>query len=145
MLELEQGSEDIANTLSPEVKLKAERYAKLAQILPVIEELKARKFDLTKQREKYIAEDNEKRRRQGPPYMEPDPAIEEEYQKTVKIIEKEVDEYYRQVDNMFPELSVTYEVQGLDGTLLILEERRLRKYFSNKLPYDGNPDYFSSD
>ena len=143
--ELEQASEDIADALSPEVKLKAERYAKLAQILPVVEELKARKFDLAKQREKYIAEDNEKRRRQGPPYLEPDPAIEEAYQKTVKTIEEQVDEYYRQINNIFPELSVTYKVQGLDGELLILKERILRQYFNNKLPFDGNPDYFSSE
>lgn len=143
--ELESVSEDIVDALSPELKLKAERYAKLAQILPVVQELKARKFDLAKQREKYIAEDNEKRRRQGPPYLEPDPAMEEAYQKTVKTIEEQVDEYYRQIDNIFPELSVTYKVQGLDGELLILEERILRKYFNNKLPFDGNSDYFSSN
>ena len=142
---LEQASEDIANALSPELKLKAERYAKLAGVLPVVEELKARKFGLTKQREKYIAEDNEKRRRQGPPYLEPDPAIEEAYQKTVKTIEEQVDEYYKQIDNIFPELSVTYKVQGLDGELLILKERILREYFNNKLPFDGNPDYFSRE
>ena len=144
-LELEQGSEDIADTLSPEVKLKAERYAKLAQILPVIEELAARKFKLTKQREKYIAEDNEKRRRQGPPYLEPDPAVEEEYQAAVKIIDEKIEDYYRQIDNIFPELSLTYQEQGEYRMWLFIDEGILREYFGKKLPFDGNPDYFSSE
>ena len=47
-LELQQ-VEDSTDVLSLEVKLKVERYAKLAQILPVIEELRDRKFKLTKQ------------------------------------------------------------------------------------------------
>ncbi len=144
-LELEQASEDIVDALSPEIKLKAERYAKLAKILPVVEKLKAQKFNLTKQREKYIAEDNEKRRRQGPPYIEPDPAVEEEYQAAVKIIDEKIDDYYRQIDNILPELSVTYQEQGEYRMWLFIDERILREYFGKKLPFDGNPDYFSSD
>ena len=144
-LELEQASEDIADALYPEVKLKAERYAKLAQILPVIEELKARKFNLTKQREKYIAEYNQKSRRQGPPYLEPDPAIEEAYQAAAKIIDEKVNDYNRQIDNMFPELDITYEEQGIDYIFVFRKDHILREYFGKKLPFDGNSDYFSSE
>ena len=142
---LEQASEDIADALSSEAKLKAERYAKLAQILPIIEESAARKFKLTKQREKYISEYNQKSLRQGPPYIEPDPAIEEEYQAAVKIIDEKIEDYYRQIDNIFPELSLTYQEQGEYRMWLFIDKRILRDYFGKKLPYDGNPDYFSSD
>lgn len=142
---LEQGSEDITDALSPEIKLKAERYAKLAQILPVVEESAARKFKLTKQREKYISEYNQKSLRQGPPYLEPDPTIEEEYQAAVKIIDEKIEDYYRQIDNIFPELSLTYQEQGEYRMWLFIDERILREYFDKKLPFDGNPDYFSSD
>ena len=143
--ELEQASGDIADTLSPEVKLKAGRYAKLAQILPTIEELEARKFKLTKQREKYISEYNQQRRLQGPPYLEPDPAIEETYQATVKIIDTQVSDYNRQIDNMFPELDLTYEEQGIDYIFVFRKDQILREYFGKKLPFDGNPDYFLSE
>ena len=63
--ELEQGREAIADALSPELKLKAERYAKLAQMLPVIEVLRDRKFKLTKQYGKYIEEHYRRLRLQG--------------------------------------------------------------------------------
>ena len=143
--ELESVSEDIVDALSPELKLKAERYAKLAQILPIIEESAARKFKLTKQREKYISEYNQKSLRQGPPYLEPDPTIEEEYQAAVKIIDEKIEDYYRQIDNIFPELSLTYQEQGEYRMWLFIDERILREYFGKKLPFDGNPDYFSSE
>ena len=144
-LGLEQGSEDIADTLSPKIKLKAERYAKLAEILPAIEELASRKFKLTKQREKYISEYNQKSLRQGPPYLEPDPAVEEEYQAAVKIIDEKIEDYYRRIDNIFPELSLTYQEQGEYRMWLFIDERILREYFGKKLPFDGNSDYFLSE
>ena len=143
--ELESVSEDIVDALSPEIKLKAERYAKLAQILPVIEELRDRKFKLTKQNEKYIEEHYRRLRLQGGPYPEPDPAVEEEYQAAVKIIDEKIEDYYRQIDNIFPELSLTYQEQGEYRMWLFIDERILRKYFGKKLPFDGNSDYFSSD
>ena len=143
--ELEPVSENLADALSPEIKLKAERYAKLAEMLPIIEESAARKFKLTKQREKYISEYNQKSLRQGPPYLEPDPTIEEEYQAAVKIIDEKIEDYYRQIDNIFPELSLTYQEQGEYRMWLFIDERILREYFGKKLPFDGNPDYFSSE
>lgn len=142
--ESEEESRGITETLPPKVKLKIERYAKLAKILPAVKELEDRKFQLTKQNENYIKEHYRKLRLQGGPYPEPDPAIEEEYQATVKIIDKEVSDYYRQIGDMFPELDATYEVQGFDNMILLLDREVLREYFGRKLPWDGNPDYFSS-
>ena len=144
-LELEQTSEDIADALSPEVKLKAERYAKLGAILPVIEELRYRNFKIHKQLEKYIAEHYRKLRLQGGPYPEPDPAVEEEYQAAAKIIDEQVNDYNRQIDNMFPELDVTYEERGINYIFVFRKDQMLREYFGKQLPFDGNPDYFSSD
>ena len=144
-LELEQASEDIVDALSPEIKLKAERYAKLAKILPVIEELRDRKFKLTKQLEKYIEEHYRRLRLQGGPYPEPDPAVYDEYNTTVKIIDEKVNDYNRQIDNMFPERDITYEERGIDYIFVFRKDQILREYFGKKLPFDGNPDYFSSD
>lgn len=141
---LEQASEDIADAFS-EAKLKAERYAKLAQILPVVEELKDQKFKLTKQNEEYIEEHYRRIRLEGGPYTEPDPAVEEEYQDAVKIIDQKVSNYNRQIDNMFPELDITYGEQGIDYIFVFRKDQILREYFGTKLPFDGNPDYFSSD
>lgn len=143
--ELEQGKEAIADALSPELKLKAERYAKLAEILPVIAELRYQNFKLAKQNEKYIEEHYRRLRLQGGPYPEPDPAVEEEFQKAKKILDQKENEYNRQIDNIFPELSLTYQEQGEYRMWLFIDERILREYFGKKLPYDGNPDYFSSD
>ena len=142
---LEQASEEIADTLSPEVKLKAERYAKLAQILPVIEELRYRKFKIHKQLEKNIEEHYRRLRLQGGPYPEPDPAVYEEYQAAAKIIDQKVSDYNRQIDNMFPELDITYEEQGPFHLFVFRKDHILREYFSKKLPFDGNSDYFSSE
>ena len=142
--ESEQESQDITEPLPPEIELKVERYAKLAEILPNVKELADRKFQLTKQNESNIAEHYRKLRLQGGPYPEPDPAIEEEYQATVKIIDEEVSDYYRQIGDMFPELDATYEVQGFDNMILLLDREVLREYFGRKLPWDENPDYFSS-
>ena len=144
-LELKQPSEDIANALSPEIKLKAERYAKLAKILPVIEELRYRKFKIHKQLEKYIEEHYRRLRLQGGPYPEPDPAVYEEYQAAVKIIDQKVSDYNRQIDNMFPELDITYEEQGPFHLFVFRKDHILREYFGKKLPFDGNSDYFSSE
>ena len=144
-LELEQAREDIADALSPELKLKAERYAKLAKILPVIKELRYQNFQLAKENEKYIAEHYRRLRLQGGPYPEPDPAVEEEFQRAKKILDEKENDYNRQIDNMFPELDLTYEEQGFDFIFVILKDQVLREYFGKKLPYDGNPDYFSSD
>ena len=146
--ESEQESQDITEPLSPEIELKVERYAKLAEILPTVKELADRKFQLTKQNESNIAEHNRQMRSylsgEGP-YPESDlDAVEEEYQATVKIIEEEVSDYYRQISDMFPELDATYEVQGFDNMILLLDREVLREYFGRKLPWDGNPDYFSS-
>ncbi len=143
--ELEPVSENLADALSPEIKLKAERYAKLAEMLPVIEELRDRKFKLTKQYEKYIEEHYRRLRLQGGPYPEPDPAVEEEYQAAVKVIDKEVSDYNRQIDNMFPELDITYEELGIDYIFVFRKDQVLREYFGKKLPFDGNSDYFSAD
>jgi hypothetical protein len=142
-LELEQASEDIADALSPEIKLKAERYAKLAAILPVIAELRYQNFKLAKQNEKYIEEHYRRFRLQGGPYPEPDPSVEDEFQKTKKILDQKESDYNRQIDSMFPELDLTYEEQGID--YIFLKDQVLRDYFGKKLPHDGNPDYFSSD
>ena len=142
---LEQASEDIADALSPKLKLKAERYAKLAQILPVIVELKEQKFKLTKQNEEYIEEHYRRLRLEGGPYTEPDPAVEEEYQDAVKIIDQKVSDYNRQINNIFPELDITYEEQGIDYIFVFRKDQRLREYFGKKLPFDGNSDYFSSE
>lgn len=142
-LELEQASEDITDALSPEIKLKAERYAKLAAILPVIAELRYQNFKLAKQNEKYIEEHYRRLRLQGGPYTEPDPSVEEEFQKAKKILDQKESDYNRQIDSMFPELDLTYEEQGID--YVFLKDQVLRDYFGKKLPYDGNPDYFSSD
>lgn len=103
--ESEQESQGITETLSPEVKLKVERYAKLAEVLPNVKELEDRKFQLTKQLENYIAEHTRQRHRhlrgEGP-YPESDPeAAEEEYRATVKIIDADVSDYYRQIGDMF--------------------------------------------
>lgn len=144
-LELEQAREDIADALSPELKLKAERYAKLAKILPVIKELRYQNFQLAKENEKYIEEHYRRLRLQGGPYPEPDPAVEEEFQRAKKILDQKENDYNRQIDNMFPELDLTYEEQGEYRMWLFIDERILRDYFGKKLPYDGNPDYFSSD
>ena len=144
-LELEQASEDIADALSPEIKLKAERYAKLAEILPIVEELRHQNFKLAKQYEKYVEEHYRRLRLQGGPYPEPDPAVEEEFQTAKKILDQKESDYYRQIDNIFPELSVTYQEQGEYRMWLFINERILREYFGKKLPYDGNSDYFSSD
>ena len=146
--ESEQESQDITEPLSPEVKLKVERYAKLAEILPNVKELADRKFQLTKQNENYIEEYNRQYilylSGEGPhPESDPD-AVEEKYQATVKIIDAEVSDYYRQIGDMFPELDATYEVQGFDNMILLLDREVLREYFGRKLPWDGNPDYFSS-
>ena len=143
--ELEPVSEDIADVLSPEIKLKAERYAKLAEILPVIEELRDRKFKLTKQYEKYVEEHYRRLRLQGGPYPEPDPAVGEEYQAAAKAIDEKVNDHNKQIDNMFPELDITYEEQGIDYRFVFRKDQILREYFGQKLPFDGNPDYFSSD
>ena len=143
--ELEQASGDIADALSPEIRLKAERYAKLAQILPVVEELKARKFKLTKQLEKYVEEHYQRLRLQGGPYPEPDPVVYDEYEAAVKIIDEKVFDYNRQIDNMFPELDVTYEEQGVHYIFVLRNDQILREYFGKQLPFDGNPDYFSSE
>lgn len=143
--ELEPVSENLTDALSPEVRLKTERYAKLAQILPVIEELRDRKFKLTKQYGKYIEEHYRRLRLQGGPYPEPDPAVEEEYQAAVKVIDKEVSDYNRQIDNMFPELDITYEEPGIDYIFVFRKDQVLREYFGKKLPFDGNLDYFSSE
>ena len=143
--ELEQASADIADALSSEVKLKAERYAKLAEILPVIEELRYKNFKLAKQNEKYIEEHYRRLRLQGGPYIDPDPAVEEEFQKAKKILDQKENDYNRQIDNMFPELDITYEEQGIDFIFVFRKDHILREYFGKKLPFDGNPDYFSSD
>ncbi len=143
--ELEPVSEDIADVLSPEIKLKAERYAKLAEILPVIEELRDRKFKLTKQYEKYVEEHYRRLRLQGGPYPESDPAVGEEYQAAAKAIDEKVNDHNKQIDNMFPELDITYEEQGIDYRFVFRKDQILREYFGQKLPFDGNPDYFSSD
>ena len=142
--ELQEASE----TLAPEVELKVKRYAKLAEILPNVKELADRKFQLTKQNENYIEEYNRQYilylSGEGPhPESDPD-AVEEKYQATVKIIDEEVSDYYRQIGDMFPELDATYEVQGFDNMILLLDREVLREYFGRKLPWDGNPDYFSS-
>ena len=142
-LELEQGSEDIADTLSPKIKLKTERYAKLAEILPVIEELRYQNFKLAKQYEKYIEEHYRRLRLQGGPYPEPDSAVEEEYQTAKKILDRKESDYNRQIDNMFSELDLTYEEKGID--YVFLKDQILREYFGKRLPFDGKPDYFSSD
>ena len=144
-LELEQATEDIADALSPEIRLKAERYAKLAEILPVIEELRDRKFKLTKQYEKYVEEHYRRLRLQGGPYPEPEPAVGEEYQAAVKVIDEKVNDHNRQIDNIFPELDLTYEEQGIHYKFVFRKDQILREYFGKKLPFDGNPDYFSSD
>ena len=144
-LELEQAREDVADELSPELKLKAERYAKLAKILPLIKELRYQNFQLAKENEKYIEEHYRRLRLQGGPYPEPDPAVEEEFQRAKKILDQKENDYNRQIDNMFPELDLTYEEQGFDFTFVILKDQVLREYFGKKLPYDGNPDYFSFD
>ena len=143
-LELEQASEDIANALSPEIRLKAERYAKLAHILPVIEELRYRNFKLAKQYGKDIEEHYRRLRLQGGPYPEPDPAIHEEFQAAKKILDQKENDYNRQIDNMFPELDITYEERGIDYIFVFRKDQILREYFGKKLPFDGNPDYFSS-
>ena len=142
--ELEQ-AEDIADALSPEVKLKAERYAKLAKILPVIEELRYRKFKIHKQLEKYIEEHYRRLRLQGGPYPEPDPAVYDEYDAAVKIIDEKVNDYNRQIDNMFPERDITYEERGINYIFVFRKDQILREYFGKRLPFDGNPDYFSSE
>ena len=144
-LELEQAPEEVTDTLSPELKLKAERYAKLAKILPVIKELRYQNFQLAKENEKYIEEHYRRLRLQGGPYPEPDPAVEEEFQRAKKILDQKENDYNRQIDNMFPELDLTYEEQGFDFIFVILKAQVLREYFGKKLPYDGNPDYFLSD
>ena len=144
-LELEQAREDTADALSPELKLKAERYAKLAKIFPVIKELRYQNFRLAKEYEKYIEEHYRRLRLQGGPYPEPDPAVEEEFQRAKKILDQKENDYNRQIDKMFPELNLTYEEQGFDFIFVILKDQVLREYFGTKLPYDGNPDYFSSD
>ena len=72
-------------------------------------------------------------------------AVEEEYQDAVKIIDQKVSNYNRQIDNMFPELDITYEEQGIDYIFVFRKDQVLQKYFGKKLPYDGNSDYFSSD
>ena len=141
--ELEQVSEDSTDALSPEIKLKAERYAKLAEILPVIAELRYRNFKLAKQYEKYVEEHYRRLRLRGGPYPEPDPAVGEEFQTAKKILDQKESDYNRQIDSMFPELDLTYEEPGID--YVFLKDQALRKYFSKKLPYDGNPDYFSSE
>lgn len=141
--ELEQASEDSTDALSPEVTLKAERYAKLAEILPVIEELRYQNFKLAKQYEKYIEEHYRKLRLQEGPYPEPDPAVEEEFQTAKKILDQKESDYNRQIDSMFPELDLTYEEPGID--YVFLKDRMLREYFGKKLPYDGNSDYFLSE
>ena len=143
--ELEQVSEDSTDALPPEIKLKAERYAKLAQILPVIVELKEQRFKLTKQNEEYIEEHYRRLRLEGGPYTEPDPAVEEEYQDAVKIIDQKVSDYNRQINNIFPELDITYEEQGIDYIFVFRKDQMLREYFGKKLPFDGAADYFSSD
>ena len=51
----------------------------------------------------------------------------------------------RQIDNMFPELDITYEEQGIDYIFVFRKDQILREYFGKKLPFDGNPDYFSSE
>ena len=144
-LELEQANEDSTDVLSPELKLKAERYAKLAQILPVIEELRYRDFKLAKQYEKYVEEHYRRLRLQGGPYPEPDPAVGEEFQRAKKILNQKENDYNRQIDNMFPELDVTYEEQGIFYIFVFRKDQMLREYFGKQLPFDGNPDYFSSD
>ena len=144
-LELEQASEDIADALSSEIKLKAERYAKLAQILPVIEKLRYQDFKLAKQYEKYVEEHYRRLRLQGGPYPEPDPVVGEEFQTAKKILNQKENDYNRQIDNMFPELDITYEEQGIDFIFVFRKDHLLREYFGKTLPFDGNPDYFSSD
>ena len=79
--ELEQASETITDALPPEIKLKAERYANLAEILSVIAELRYRNFKLAKQLEKYIEEQYQRLRLQGGPCPEPDPVVYDEYEK----------------------------------------------------------------
>ena len=144
-LELEQAREDVADELSPELKLKAERYAKLAQILPVIEKLRYQDFKLAKQYEKYVEEHYWRLRLQGGPYPEPDPVVGEEFQAAKKILNQKENDYNRQIDNMFPELDITYEEKGIDFIFVLRKDHLLREYFGKTLPYDGNPDYFSSD
>lgn len=141
--ELEQVNEDSTDALPPEIKLKAERYAKLAEIFPIIEELRYRNFKLAKQYEKYVEEHYRRLRLQGGPYPEPDPTVEEEFQTAKKILDQKESDYNRQIDSMFPELDLTYEEPGID--YVFLKDQALRKYFSKKLPYDGNSDYFLSE
>ena len=145
-----------AQELSPEVKLKVEQYAKLAEILPLIRQLQQEFSSLVEESNTYSEQfrnaTQQERAEAGVNDIEAgvNDIIE---QLDVKIVEKMKEEhkYNLQIDELFPNLEVTVETPTViddgyvdHGGIYLLEER-LVEYFGKELPWDGNTDYFQAD
>lgn len=125
--------------LSPEVKLKVEQYAKLAEILPRIRQLQEEASLLAEETRSgiYDAEDDHDKLRQL------------DAQILAKLRAQEM--YYLQIDELFPNLELTEETIGEVGDGYIIHdgmnfhEERLVEYFGKKLPWSGNTDYFQAE
>ena len=139
-----------AQELSPEIKLKVEQYAKLAEILPLIRQLD-QETDLLCQETFPLGElfrnaSSEQER------AEINDKLGQLNDQIVAGI-KEEGMYYLQIDDLFPNLELTEETPDEfdeDGHIsshggVEFHEKQLVEYFGKALPWDGNPDYFQAD
>ncbi len=133
----ELGNEELTEELPDELKLKVERYAKLAKILPTFREVRDERFRIAKQSQKYIEEHYRRLRRQGGPYPPPDTR---EFEEANRELLAQLEDCHRQISDMFPELDVCPEENGH----VYFRWGMLRPYFGKRLPWDGNPDYFAA-
>lgn len=126
-----------AQELSPELTLKVEQYAELAEIMPFLREVSQTVDRLCEESHRYaelfLEADRSEQERIDEILIQGDAEIRAELAK-----EKE---YQIQVSEMFPELGL-YE-EDYDGYSFHIN--RLVKYFGRELPWDGNPDYFQAN
>ena len=134
--------QETAEEMSPELRLKVERYAELAKILPYVRQLEDRKTRLLEEYHDYLKThdwdgyDEYGRRVQD---------VTEQYDDEIMAVIEQLRVYWAQIDAMFPELEL-WERRELPGRRLRESFRydRLIEYFGRKLPWDGNPDYFKA-
>lgn len=126
-----------AQELSPELTLKIEQYAKLAEIMPLLREVDQTVDRLCEETHVYGELFCKAR---GPEQDKIDEImIRLDAEIRTELAQEEA--YRMQVSEMFPALGL-YE-EDHDGYSFHIN--RLVEYFGRELPWNGNPDYFQAD
>lgn len=128
--------------MSPELKLKVERYAELARILPYVRQLEDEKTRLFEEYHNYLkTHDWDGYDEYGRKVQD----VAEQYDDEIMAVIERLRVYWAQIDAMFPELELWERYENEHGGLTeSFRYGRLIEYFGRELPWDGNPDYFKA-